>query len=294
MKLTMPRRLRGTVEIPGDKSISHRSVMFNAVAEGNAVITNYLTGADCLSTIACMQALGVEVEREGTTVRVQGRGLRGLQRSRRCARLRQLRHNPAPVDGPTRRTTVSFGANEEMRHYVRVHRHVSSARCGNWVLRIDGRRDGTLAPLAVRGAVLHGGEYTLPVASAQVKSALLLAALSGDGVLRLTGKIASRDHTERMLAAMGIDLKVSRDEIVLHPPSHPVFPISPVIARTGRSFIGGVLVGGGSDPSRRRDHDCWGVLQPNTYRGVGCVTCDGCGHHDIEHPQWKARSQSAM
>ncbi|CAA9373341.1 MAG: 3-phosphoshikimate 1-carboxyvinyltransferase, partial [uncultured Chloroflexia bacterium] len=81
MRLSMPRRLRGTVEIPGDKSISHRSVMLNAVAEGNAVITNYLTGADCLSTIACMQALGVEVEREGTTVRVRGRGLRGLQES---------------------------------------------------------------------------------------------------------------------------------------------------------------------------------------------------------------------
>ena len=73
MQLAMPRRLRGTIDVPGDKSISHRSVMFNAVAEGNAVITNFLTGADCLSTIACMRAMGVQIEQEGTTVRVKVR-----------------------------------------------------------------------------------------------------------------------------------------------------------------------------------------------------------------------------
>lgn len=223
MRLSMPRRLRGTVEIPGDKSISHRSVMFNAVAEGNAVITNYLTGADCLSTIACMQALGVEVQREGTTVRVQGRGLRGLQESADvldCGNSgTTLRLLTGLLAGQPFMSVLTGDASLRSRPQARIIGPLRALGAS-----IDGRRDGTLAPLVVRGAVLHGGEYTLPVASAQVKSALLLAALSGDGVLRLTGKIASRDHTERMLAAMGIDLKVSRDEIVLHPPSHPVFP----------------------------------------------------------------------
>src|SRR3712207_1071534 len=82
MQLRMPVRLRGTIEVPGDKSISHRAVILNAVAEGNATITDFLPGADCLSTITCVQTLGVEVERDGTTVRVRGRGLRGLREPR--------------------------------------------------------------------------------------------------------------------------------------------------------------------------------------------------------------------
>jgi 3-phosphoshikimate 1-carboxyvinyltransferase len=89
---------------------------------------------------------------------------------------------------------------------------------------IDGREGGARAPLAIRGARLHGGGYELPVASAQVKSALLLAGLTGEGSLRLGGKIASRDHTERMLAAMGLDIRITPEQITLHPPAHPVFP----------------------------------------------------------------------
>ena len=77
--ISPPKRLRGVIETPGDKSISHRAVIFNAVAEGNARVTHFLTGADCLSTIACVQALGVKVERDGDAVRVYGAGLRGLQ-----------------------------------------------------------------------------------------------------------------------------------------------------------------------------------------------------------------------
>jgi 3-phosphoshikimate 1-carboxyvinyltransferase len=223
MILRMPRRLRGTVEIPGDKSISHRSVILNAVAEGNATITNYLTGADCLSTIACVRALGVEVEREGSTVRVHGRGLRGLQESADvldCGNSgTTLRLLTGLLAGQPFLSVLTGDASLRSRPQARIVGPLRQLGAS-----IDGRRDGTLAPLAVRGTTVHGGEYILPVASAQVKSALLLAALSGDGVLRLRGKIASRDHTERMLAAMGIDLKVTADEITLHPPSHPVFP----------------------------------------------------------------------
>ena len=223
MQLSMPARLRGLVEVPGDKSISHRSVLLNAIAEGNAVITNYLTGADCLSTIDCMRALGVDVTLEDTTVRVRGRGLRGLR-------------EPGGVldcgnSGTTMRLLTGLLAGQPFFSVLTGDESLRGrpmARVVNPLrelgARIDGRRDGALAPLAIRGGALHGGVYSLPIASAQVKSALLLAGLTGDGVLRLGGKIASRDHTERMLAAMGIDLSVSGGELVLYPPAHPVFP----------------------------------------------------------------------
>ncbi len=223
MRLAMPRRLRGTIEVPGDKSISHRSVLFNAVAEGNAVITNFLTGADCLSTIACMRAMGVEVEQDGTTVRVHGRGLRGLQEPREVL--------DCGNSGTTLRLLTGLLAGQDFFTILTGDDSLRSRPMGRVVeplralgARIDGRQAGARAPLAIRGTRLRSGEYELPVASAQVKSALLLAGLTGEGQLRLTGKIASRDHTERMLAAMGIDIRVNRTQIILDPPAHPVFP----------------------------------------------------------------------
>jgi 3-phosphoshikimate 1-carboxyvinyltransferase len=219
----MPRRLRGVVEVPGDKSISHRSVIMNSVAEGNAEITNFLTGADCRSTVACMQALGVDVELNGTSVRVYGRGLRGLK-------------EPADVldcgnSGTTLRLLSGLLAGQPFLSVLTGDASLRSRPMGRVAgplrelgARIDGRRDGTLAPLVIRGTRIHGGSYTLPVASAQVKSALLLAGLTGDQPVRLDGKIASRDHTERMLSAMGVDITTSAGEITLYPPAHPVFP----------------------------------------------------------------------
>ena len=223
MKLGMPGRLRGTIEVPGDKSISHRAVILNAVAEGNALVTNFLTGADCLATIACMRALGVEVEQDGTTVRVHGRGLRGLEEARDAL--------DCGNSGTTMRLLTGLLAGQPFFSVLTGDESLRSRPMARVVgplrqlgAQIDGRREGSLAPLAIRGAPIHGGEYDLPVASAQVKSALLLAGLSGDGRLRLGGKITSRDHTERMLAAMGVDVTVTPEEIVLYPPAHPVFP----------------------------------------------------------------------
>lgn len=219
----MPKRLRGRLDIPGDKSISHRAVIFNAVAEGNAGITNFLTGADCLSTIACLRALGVEIEQQGSTVRVIGRGLRGLQ-------------EPAGVldcgnSGTTIRLLAGLLAGQRFFSVLTGDDSLRSRPMARVLgplnalgAKIDGRQSGARAPLAIRGTPLHGGAYELPVASAQVKSALLLAGLTGDGVVRLTGKTASRDHSERMLAAMGIDLRNVKGEITLYPPAHPVFP----------------------------------------------------------------------
>ncbi len=223
MNLSMRGRLRGTIEVPGDKSISHRAVLLNAVAEGNAVVTNFLIGVDCLATIACVRALGVEVEREGTTVRVHGRGLRGLHEARDVL--------DCGNSGTTMRLLAGLLAGQPFFSVLTGDESLRSRPMARVVgplrqlgAQIDGRREGGLAPLAIRGATIHGGEYDLLVASAQVKSALLLAALSGDGMLRLSGRIASRDHTERMLAAMGIDITTTPERIVLYPPAHPVFP----------------------------------------------------------------------
>lgn len=223
LKLAAPPRLRGTIDVPGDKSISHRAVIFNAVAEGSARITNFLTGADCLSTIACVRALGVEVSHEGGEVHVRGVGLRGLREPADvldCGNSgTSLRLLTGLLAGAPIFSVLTGDASLRSRPQRRI---VAPLR--ELGAQIDGRESGDRAPLAVRGTALRGGSYRLPVASAQVKSALLLAALGGSGPLTLSGRIDSRDHTERMLTAMGIDLQVGPDQITLHPPSHPVFP----------------------------------------------------------------------
>lgn len=223
ISLTASARLRGDIHIPGDKSISHRAVIFNAVAEGNAQITNFLPGADCLSTIACMRALGVRVEHEGTTVHVAGVGLRGLREPTEvldCGNSgTSLRLLAGLLAGQPLFAVLTGDASLRSRPQRRIVEPLRALGA-----HLDGRQGGDRAPIAVRGATLRGGEYRLPVASAQVKSALLLAALSGEGPLALTGRIDSRDHTERMLTAMGIDLQSRPEQITLHPPVHPVFP----------------------------------------------------------------------
>lgn len=216
--LTAPPRLRGLLALPGDKSISHRAVLFNALARGKATITNFLVGADCLSTIACMQALGATIERTGTTVQVQGVGLRGLQEPADvldCGNSgTTLRLLAGVLAGQPFFSILTGDASLRSRPQRRV---VAPLRALGATL--DGRNDGDRAPLMVRGTQLHGGSYTLPVASAQVKSALLLAALSGDAPLRLDGRIDSRDHTERMLTAMGVNIGVGLDSLTLFPPT---------------------------------------------------------------------------
>ncbi len=222
--LTPPRRLRGQVAVPGDKSISHRAVIFNALANGTAQISHFLTGADCLSTIACMQALGVPIEQQGEQVRVSGVGLHGLQE---------------PDDwldcgnsGTTLRLLAGLLAGQPFFSVLTGDASLRSRPQGRIVqplrtlgAQIDGRQQGERAPLAMRGTLCHGGSYELMIASAQVKSALLLAALSGDAPLKLTGRIDSRDHTERMLLAMGIALDIDATSITLHPPDHPGLPV---------------------------------------------------------------------
>jgi 3-phosphoshikimate 1-carboxyvinyltransferase len=213
-----PRRLRGSIAIPGDKSISHRAVIFNSLAQGEASIHNFLAGADCLRSIACMQALGVAISREQSTLRVRGVGLRGLREpgdvldcGNSGTSLRLLAGLLAGQPFFSVLTGDSSLRSRPQRRIVEPLRALGA--------QFDGRDHGDRAPLAIRGAQLRGGAYALPLASAQVKSALLLAALTGEGQLRLSGRIDSRDHTERMLRAMGTDLRLEAGELVLSPPA---------------------------------------------------------------------------
>lgn len=189
-----PGRLAGEVQLPGDKSISHRALLLNAVADGEARLSGLSSGADVTSTAGCLRALGVEVE-EGHVV---GRGLDGL------------REPAGPLDcgnsGTTMRLLAGLLAG---RHFgvTLVGDHSLSRRPMERVaapLRLMGARADT-DPLRVGGGggQLHGIEYRSPIASAQVKSAILLSALSAEGTTRVVEPAQTRDHTERMLAAMG-------------------------------------------------------------------------------------------
>ena len=198
------------MQVPGDKSISHRALLFGAIAEGETRIEGLLPAEDPLSTAACLRAMGVAVSeiRAGEPVRVQGVGLDGFQ-------------EPDDIldcgnSGTTMRLMLGLLAGRAGRHFVLTGdsslRGRPMRRVGDPLAQmgavINGREGGNLAPLAIAGRNLHGATIRTPVASAQVKSAILLAALTADGPTTVIEPALSRDHSERMLRAFGADLVV--------------------------------------------------------------------------------------
>ncbi|MDP9237868.1 MAG: 3-phosphoshikimate 1-carboxyvinyltransferase [Chloroflexota bacterium] len=200
------RHLRGTIAVPGDKSISHRAAMLNALADGDAMVHNFLAGEDCLSTLSVLRALGVEstLDTSGETpvLHLRGVGIDGLREAGAvldCGNSgTTMRLISGVLAGQPFLSLLSGDASLCARPMARV---VTPLR--EMGARVDGRDGGRLAPLAIRGGGLHGIRYRLPVASAQVKSAVLLAGLFADGETIVEEGEATRDHTERMLAAMG-------------------------------------------------------------------------------------------
>ncbi|WP_240688076.1 3-phosphoshikimate 1-carboxyvinyltransferase [Pseudalkalibacillus hwajinpoensis] len=198
--------LQGTITIPGDKSISHRAVMFGSIAEGTTHITNFLPGADCLSTIACFKQMGVHIEQDGASVVVEGSGIDGLQEP---SELLDVGNS-----GTTFRLMMGLLAGRPY-HSVLAGDESIAKRPMNRVsipllemgAAIDGRSKGTYAPISIRGGNLKGITYTSPVASAQVKSAILLAGLQATGVTTVHEPHLSRNHTENMLESFGIEVK---------------------------------------------------------------------------------------
>jgi 3-phosphoshikimate 1-carboxyvinyltransferase len=204
------RPLHGTASVTGDKSISHRAAMLAAIAEGTCRIENFLPAADCRATLGVVRALGVEVEeRSPTDLIVHGRGLRGLQEPDGvldCVRSgTTMRLLAGILAGQPFFSVLSGDPQLRRRPMARIAEPLRIM--GATVL---GRHAGQLPPLAIQGGALHGVDYTLPVASAQVKSALLLAGLyaAEPTTVRVPGP--SRDHTERMLLAMGVLCPESR------------------------------------------------------------------------------------
>lgn len=199
----------GDFELPGDKSITHRAIMLNGGSEGEAVITNALMGEDCVSTCRCMRALGAEIDIDGTTLRVKG-----------TPRFRRGRELNCGNSGTTIRLLTGFVAGKEIDAMLygddslsgRPMKRVAEplAMLGADVKTTDGH-----APVYVSPKKLCGADVTIPVASAQVKSALLLAGISAEGVTSVTEPNKSRDHTERMLAAMGADVQVNGNRVTV-------------------------------------------------------------------------------
>lgn len=200
-------RFEGEFELPGDKSITHRALMLNSAAEGEAVITNALCGEDCISTCACMRALGAKIDIDGKTMRVRGvdrfRAGRELDCGNSGTTIRLL---TGLVSGKGIDAVLKGDESLSKRPMMRVARPLGLL--GANVRTTDGH-----APVYVSPAELVGREIVTDVASAQVKSAILLAGISANGVTTVEEPTKSRDHTERMLSAMGAKVSVDGNRV---------------------------------------------------------------------------------
>lgn len=194
--------LKGEIEIPGDKSISHRSVMFGSIAKGVTRVTNFLPGDDCLSTISCFRKLGVKIEENQNELIIYGNGFEGLQEPNEILDVGN--------SGTTIRLLLGILAGRPFfsslvgdhsigkRPMTRVTEPLKTMGA-----QIDGRKNGAYTPISIRGGHLNPIHYQLPVASAQVKSALILAGLQAEGETTIIEIAETRDHTERMIKKFG-------------------------------------------------------------------------------------------
>lgn len=198
--------LSGKVTIPGDKSISHRSIMLGSLAQGTTEVHNFLQGADCLSSISCFRKMGIEIENNGSIVRIHGKGLHGL--------LAPADTLDAGNSGTTTRLMSGILAAQAFPSIVNGDASIQKRPMKRIMtpLRqmgaiIESKYGNDCAPLMITGTGLHGTHYDSPVASAQVKSAILLAGLYAEGETSVTEPYLSRNHTELMLTAFGADVR---------------------------------------------------------------------------------------
>jgi 3-phosphoshikimate 1-carboxyvinyltransferase len=208
------RTLSGPLELPGDKSISHRYAMLAPLAEGTSVLRNFAAAQDCHSTLGCMKALGADVKVEGTTVKVTGRGLRGLKSSWRALDAENsgttIRLLSGILSGQEFTTKISGDASLQKRPMKRV---VAPLRQMGAEIRA---KDDNFPPLEIRGGKLQAIHYEMPMASAQVKSAVLLAGLYADGITQVTEPAKTRDHTELALEEFGARIEKKGRTIAIH------------------------------------------------------------------------------
>jgi 3-phosphoshikimate 1-carboxyvinyltransferase len=218
-------KLEGEVVLPGDKSISHRAVILNSLARGRAATENFAPGVDCLSTVSCLKALGVKIGREGSrdspTVSVSGTGADGLREASDVL--------DAQNSGTTMRLLGGLLVSQPFLSVITGDSSLRNRPMGRLIQPLKlmgadvwGRGQDSFAPLVIKGKELRGIDYTLPVPSAQIKSAILLAGLFARGSTVLHQKIPSRDHTERMLPHMGANVESKGNSISLMPLTSPL------------------------------------------------------------------------
>ncbi|WP_088007552.1 3-phosphoshikimate 1-carboxyvinyltransferase [Indiicoccus explosivorum] len=198
--------LRGSIRVPGDKSISHRAVMFGAMAKGRTTISGFLPGDDCLSTISCFRKLGVTVSQNGSDVVVESPGMNGWT-------------EPEDIldtgnSGTTTRLLLGILAGTDFHSVLNGDASIAKRPMDRVIgpLRkmgadIRGRSGGSMTPIAVQGSPLKAIDYEMPIASAQVKSAIILAALKAEGTTVIREKLASRNHTEKLLPQFGVEIE---------------------------------------------------------------------------------------
>ena len=203
MKASAP--LKGTVTIPGDKSISHRSVMFGALADGTTKVTNFLRGADCLSTIACFRKLGIEIEETPDEILIHGKGIHGLTASDSMLDVGNSGTTTRLISGILAGQPFTTELNGDESIQSRPMKRIIDP-LSQMGANIESIRGNGCAPLRIRQSQLHGIHYQSKVASAQVKSCILLAGLYADGTTSVTEPYLSRNHTEIMLKHFGAQI----------------------------------------------------------------------------------------
>lgn len=209
MQINSKKSLHGEVTIPGDKSISHRSIMFGSIASGITEVTNFLEGADCLSTISCFRKMGIEIERDKDSVVIHGKGLHGLSAPSGTLDVGNSGTTTRLISGILAGQSFSSTLNGDASIQSRPMRRIMTplSLMGADITSINGN---DCAPLLINGHPLKGIQYSSPVASAQVKSCVLLAGLYADGKTSVTEPVLSRNHTELMLSAFGANITTSK------------------------------------------------------------------------------------
>lgn len=208
--------LRGEITVPGDKSISHRAVMFGSLSDGLTEVTNFLQGADCLSTIDCFRRMGIEIENRPDKILIHGRGLHGLKAPSSALDVGNSGTTARLISGILAaqpfQTTLTGDASIQKRPMRRIMEPLSMM--GADITSLNGN---DCAPLCIRGNALNGIHYHSKIASAQVKSAVLLAGLYAGGETQVTEPVISRNHSEIMLRYFGADIRTEGTTVCIQP-----------------------------------------------------------------------------
>ena len=205
MEIKKQTDLKGTLTVPGDKSISHRAVMFGSLARGTTRISHFLEGADCLSTISCFRKMGIEIDRNKDEILVHGRGLHGLTAPTEILDVGNSGTTTRLISGILAGQTFTSELDGDDSIRTRPMKRIMTPLVSMGA-DITSRLDNGCAPLIIHGRPLHAAHYDSPVASAQVKSCVLLAGMYADGITSVTEPFLSRNHTEIMLNYFGAEI----------------------------------------------------------------------------------------